>query len=553
MTPSIKKSTFVCLISALAIVGCAKEKGHVDDAPAVYRTHEHSRAESREDGRGARENTRGNARENSRDEDVRNGRHEPRRDAHVGSESHMLSLKHISDDEVTLQSDQPELNNLQLLADTQGCFTNPAAGDLKNIRVCQTAAQISVHADKISTQSELHLVASRSQEKSASGLGLEKPRDFTLPELRKLVQSHSFKTREEFQKLLSAKANMRLHYLNLLPHLSFNSILSSATGGPLGLVASIGDLAPFLLPNRWAGAKENDRLYQAEKYSAKIVTEDAVNVVENLALAVDRDQKTLQELIKIRATVPPILDLINSLEAKTPPLLVPGRHRVVESPLNLLDETIVSLEDVVDTDLAELATAMGFENPLAIRSLDIGNFADILNPATFDFADLEKATIQTSNEIPQIGELIKAATANLHGRAFEWLDPSGDPQAGLGFGLPSHIEIEQHAVSQLGVAREKTRAVLLKKVRSAFVDLRMDVEQYKLSQQGIAIQSGRINADTEELKSAPNDTPIGDLQDSLEKLPTQTVSLLTAQYGWYMALSRVHRLTHTGPYSNFSN
>jgi hypothetical protein len=542
MIPLLKKSTFVCLISAVAIVGCAKEKGHVDDAPAVYRTHERARAEGREEGRE-------NARENTRD-GARNARHEDRRDGRVGSESHTLSLKHISDDEVTLQSDLPELNNLELVADIQGCFSSPAAGDLKNIRVCQTAAQISVHADKISTQTSLHLVASRSQEKSATGLGLEKPRDFTLSEIRKLVRSHSFKTREEFQKLLSAKANMRLHYLNLLPHLSFNSILSSATGGPLGLVASIGDLAPFLLPNRWAGADENNRLYQAEKYSAKIVTEDAVNVVENLALAVDRDQKTLQELIKIRTSVQPILDMIFELEAKTPPLLVPGRHRVVQSPLNLLDETIVSLEDVVDTDLAELATAMGFENPLAIRSLDIGDFADITNPKNFNFADLEKETIQTSNEIPQIGELIKAATANMHGRTFEWLDPSGDSQGGLGFGLPSYIEIEQHAVSQLGVAREKTRASLLKKARSAFVDLRMNLEQYKLSNEGIAIQSGRINADLEELKSSPNDTPIGDLQDSLEKLPMQTANLLTAQYGWYMALSRVHRLTHTGPYSN---
>ena len=538
MTLLLKKSTFVCMISALAIVGCAKEKSHVDDAPAVYRTHERARGEAR-----------GGAKENAK-ENIRNARHEARRDAQIDGESHMLSLKHISDDEVTLQSNQPELNNLELVADTQGCFTSPGAGDLKNIRVCQTVAQISIHADKISAQSSLHLVASRSQEKSASGLGLEKPRDFTLSEIRKLVRSHSFKTREEFQKLLSAKANMRLHYLNLLPHLSFNSILSAATGGPLGLVASIGDLAPFLLPSRWAGADENNRLYQAEKYSAKIVSEDAVNVVENLALAVDRDQKTLQELVKIRATVPPILDMINSLEAKTPPLLVPGRHRVVESPLNILDETIVSLEDVVDTDLAELATAVGFENPLAIRTLDIGDFADITNPKDFNFADLEKETIQTSNEIPQIGELIKAATSNMHGRTFEWLDPAGDSQAGLGFGLPSYIEIEQHAVSQLGVAREKTRACLLKKVRSAFVDLRMNLEQYKLSNEGIAIQSGRINADIEELKSGPNDTPIGDLQDSLEKLPSQTANLLTAQYGWYMALSRVHRLTHTGPYSN---
>ena len=532
------KSNSLTLLLALTTalgVGCAKDNEH-HEAPAYYRTSEREhihRADRQPEGECRMENGRRN--ENERRE---------------------IGIKHIDDNRIRLESDRADLNQIELEKDSQGCFQNSQAGELRNIRVCQTDALITLHADRAPSPTAsdeigpLHLVMSRAKEKSASGLGLEKPQRFTLAELRRLVRSHSFKTREEYQKLLGAKANMRLHYLNLLPHVSFNSILSVSTGGPLGLVGAIGDLAPFLLPNRWAGAEENNRLYEAEKLSSAIIKEDAVNCVEGLALAVARDQKTLEELVKIRTTVPPILAQVNELEGRTPPALAPGRHRVVQSPLNLLDESIVSLEDVVDTDLTELATAMGFVNPLAIEAIDIGNMADITTAQIPNFAEIESATIRTSNEIPQITELIKGASANMKGRTFEWLDPAGDAQAGLGFGLPSYIEVAKRNMTQLTVAREGTHSILLKKARSAFVDLRMNLEQYKLSQQGIGIQSARIAADIEELKSSPNDTPIGDLQDSLEKLPEQASSLVTAQYGWYIAVSRLNRLTHKGPYEN---
>ena len=79
-------------------------------------------------------------------------------------------------------------------------------------------------------------------------------RVYTLAELRTRAFSHNYNTQVEVEHAFQARQMAKVSRLNLLPHLSIGSaaaISTVAVGGVSGLLQSVGDLAPFLLPNHW--------------------------------------------------------------------------------------------------------------------------------------------------------------------------------------------------------------------------------------------------------------------------------------------------------------
>lgn len=441
---------------------------------------------------------------------------------------------------------------------------------LKNVRVCQTKLVTSVSADlKAAADGQPSAVRSvifnssvgRGADLSVEALASPTTSEMVtvkVSQMRYRAAHQSFESREEFQQLQIAKANMRLHYLNLLPHLTMNSIVAvtTATDG-IALLTSIGDLLPFLLPSRWLGSAASKHLERAEVWSYQIVREDAMNLAEGLALSVARDEELVAKLKTQREPIVAVIAQIKALEAQQK--LATGRWRDVASPLNLLDEAISGLDAAVEAEKYELAAAVGMK-PGAIRSvvadpdIDIQKAASTPSDASkmVDGLSSEEARVQraldSAAELEQLAELIQGAKREKHGRKYEWLDPSGDPQSGWGVALPQYVKISRGNVRELQIEIEQQKNTLTKKVVEAGADSRIALKNFALALAGIEIQTGRIETAIAEITATPNDTPVGELQDALTQLPYQVTQLYGSEYAWYQAASRLRRLTHTGPY-----
>ena len=115
-----------------------------------------------------------------------------------------------------------------------------------------------------------------------------------------MALKRNFKNRLEVEHVFQAKKGAEEAYKNLAPHIGMKtaiSLLESVGGNPvdmvLGLLGSVGDLAPFLLPNRWFQAKEADSIHQAQDLSLVLMELNLIAQVEGLAYIFERDRKNL--------------------------------------------------------------------------------------------------------------------------------------------------------------------------------------------------------------------------------------------------------------------
>src|ERR1017187_7497972 len=146
---------------------------------------------------------------------------------------------------------------------------------------------------------------------SLTAIGAE---EFSVDELFNKSISESFDTRVEFEHVEQARLLAKNAYLRLTPHITLTSVLSIISLNAASMIGSIGDLAPFLLPNRWLLAKESSHRSNAEQYAHIAIRADAGTVVEGLAIMVLRDQEILAKLQAYSGAVTAIRDEIKFRE-----------------------------------------------------------------------------------------------------------------------------------------------------------------------------------------------------------------------------------------------
>jgi hypothetical protein len=476
-----------------------------------------------------------------------------------------LSAKNINieheGNQIQIKSDVELLDGLVLSDNERGCYILDESRELQNIHICQTPAIVSIYAFVKNANNKIQPIKfvfkrtlinspNEDQSKIPSNSKLETPKSYTISDLVNITKQKSFTTRQELDQLKMAKTNMRLHYLNLLPHLSMNSAIALATfSGPLSILGSIGDLVPFLLPNRWIQAKETEHLYKAEVIGSKIAREDSIQLVEGLAFSVARDQKMFDLFVSYRSQFIDNIKLVRNLEDHGN--LPFGRYRDIESPLSLFDQMISSLANIIESEQAELSFAVGFHNPDAIKNIEIGNLIEATNVNDNKIEiDIISKTLSSSLELSQMDEVIKASELDKKDKFFEWLDPAGDSQAGLGLGLPLNIALSKENVQYLRHVKEQLEATLIQKISFSQKDFITCSSNYIQSMNGIDLQTKRIKVAIDELMSNPNDTPLGELQDSLNQLVVQQANLMSAKFAYLSAQSRINRLLHLGLYQS---
>jgi len=376
--------------------------------------------------------------------------------------------------------------------------------------------------------------------------GSNSPRIYSVEELRRQVSSENFAVRANINRFRRARATMLMRYNNLFPHLSINSIVAIASMSPLGLLAVIGDLAPFLLPNRWYQLEESEHLFRAENFGIMVAKENALQFVEGVALEIDRNQRNLQILTGLRKEYVNALNLVKTLESTKE--LPEGKALSLESKLQLFDQTYAGIEYLLQQQRIDLAEAMGFRNLNAIAGIAPITYADEKFPLTYNVFDIQRRTINTSRELLEIDQLIAAAHSSVGQNLFEWLDPYSDTHAGLGLGLGNYIDIAESSVEQLVGQKQVITASLYKKSAQAFSEWQNNLESIKKTEQNLALQKRRIDLAYQQLENHKGDPAYGDLENALEELTSQSIQRNNQLFFWYASLSQIYRLTHSRYY-----
>lgn len=421
---------------------------------------------------------------------------------------------------------------------SEDCFVS------KRITFCQAGREISIDFAGDEKAPAVSFILDR------GSLGqkptFENPKDYTIADLLDRALTRSFESRIEFEHVVQAKLSAKNSWLNLLPHLSINSITAIAMRDVASLIGAIGDLVPFLLPTRWLQAKEADHRAAAERDAYVIMRADAANIVEGIGLAVRRDVAISEALEKNYAQVKIIRDEIHAREKLGQ--FLPGTSDDTTALLNQLDQDRLTLDASLKNGLAALAQASGFINPNAIARLETSVGIDIERPEPVDEDAVYDNAYWRSIELRQLDSLIEAAKLNKTQRYLSWTDPSGDYTGGLGVNLLAYVPIGESQVREAKSRYEWMEGTIAQKVRQALADRKFSIDSYALAKDSIDIQKRRVGRIIQQMRVGQSFDPIG-LALSLQDLVRSNLAKIFAESAYCMAISRLNRMLYAGPYA----
>jgi hypothetical protein len=425
-----------------------------------------------------------------------------------------------------------------------GCFSS--TGSLE-IHLCAGAGKILLEV--ADGQGRPLLTLSGDKFAKEAPFVMEAPKAFTLSEIVGTALQKNFDSRIAYEQLIEAKKGAQAAYLNLLPHLSLSTVLNNLSPSVASLVGAIGDLAPFLLPNRWFQAGAAAHVAQAQADALTLMRADLGTEVEGLVYALINDEENLALYAPLLEKANGALALVSAFEKSSQ--MPVGSTIHVQAIIDWMKLDVTSLGLLVQQDKEALAAAMGFHNPEAVTEVTLGAEATPIDMAPRQYADrLTPVALARSFELQQIDHLVQAAYDQKKELLFSWLDPSGDPTTELGISLGANVAVAQAQVSELLTQREKLQAVIAEKVSGATGLWNAALDSYPLMQQTVQVQSDRMAFVLSEIGpgSQLNTMDIeAVIQDSLATGIRRAG--LVAQFR--VARSRVDRLLLQGAYLEF--
>jgi hypothetical protein len=450
-----------------------------------------------------------------------------------------------------VSSSSPDFPNYKFIPSSTSCFTSVKTSSNKNssLEFCWGGDKIHVIGNLQTAQVfELSLTLSLAEEMPT----LEIPTRFKVSDLIERSKSHNFESVVEFQKVLEAKSQAEVAYLGLLPHASLNAGLALISLNYQFIIRSIGDLAPFLLPSRWALAAEAKDLLVAEKQAWIIMNLDGMNITESLAKSARRDSEALARLNTQKEIIEGLRDLVRVKEGAG--LLQLGSSDALTSLMNQIQMNLIQLEGVQRIELSALSHAAGFYNPRAIIGIDpedthLSGLADSVQlPIQLDFNTSLQNAIVRSAELRQVLAMVQWARDNRTERIFNWLDPVSALGSTLGANYPAYMKVSFYQIDEMIARKEQLKSIIFKKVSDTFTQLNLNVQDYTLAVQSKEIQERRVLRISQNLKTGINFI-MSDLVLALEDQVKADLDIVNTQYGYLIALSRLNRLLYQGPYA----
>ncbi len=125
-----------------------------------------------------------------------------------------------------------------------------------------------------------------------------------------------------------------------------------------------------------------------------------------------------------------------------------------------------------------------------------------------------------------------------------------DPSLGLGFALPSEIELSSSQIRELRIDRQQLQSLLSSKVLNAVTDYQQALSSYKIAQEGVSKAAELRDITITNIETGVSNDLFG-LVSSLQNLLSANISLQTAIANYRVARSEIDRLLLQGHYANF--
>ena len=156
--------------------------------------------------------------------------------------------------------------------------------------------------------------------------------------------------------------------------------------------------------------------------------------------------------------------------------------------------------------------------------------------------------LDRSYELRQLDALTAASKIGYADRFFQWLDPAGDREGGLGFNLATYVPLNQAETEQLVAERDKVEANLMETAAKEVENINQYLTAYHLAREGLDIQSRRVQRHLANLRSGIGFS-MSDLTSALQGNLTAEVQMVETQYGYAIGQGELNRLLLAGPYA----
>lgn len=288
---------------------------------------------------------------------------------------------------------------------------------------------------------------------------LEVPRRLSLSEAVQRAFEKNFSSQIEYEQSVRVGYAALAAKLNLLPHFRFFNAAGIITGAAPVLLVSLGDWLPFLFPNRWMQASQMNEQAKAAEMAFAIMQANLATEVRALSYSSIHDEKRLSLLLSIREEVnqdskrfEPIADLPGFEALQRAHTLLTGVKEGIDP---LINEVKISL----GSGNAALAEVLGFWNPRAVAGIeDESIYPELEQPGySIEPAKIAEVAYSLSLERRQLEYLETAALSKKLELAFNWLDPTGNPQTAFGANLVPQELSAQAEINIIQLSKQKAR------------------------------------------------------------------------------------------------
>jgi hypothetical protein len=437
--------------------------------------------------------------------------------------------------QVRIESTFSALSDIVLTSEPDGlCFVASSAEEI--VHMCPEDAQWSIDASTAAGDPIFSLLITKGT--SAPPEMLAAPKTYTLDEALAIARDHAFESRISYLTLLQARLQAKQAQLDLLPHLTINSVVALLMPFNIpNFLTGVADLVPFLFPDRRAKATSAKEQVEAEKDASVLTKLDIVSQVEEVAI-LDR--------IQHKATLK-----IEQLDAKIQDYLaeIKIRERLGEYPagtwegFKIIDLGLQSdLSFYAESEKAlyrQASVALGFSNLDAVTGITYnGELLDVDHLPNYDESTEVTIAVARSFELHQMDMVIESASTNQKGASYSWMDFN----VGISAGHWKGVQAGRVQVAELQVRRQELEAKIQQQVADLVGQWDLAIKNRKLLLQAQAEQITRLDKLKIQYKYG-KDVSVMDLVNAVQETNRAELSVLNANGALELLDSKIRRAT----------
>ncbi|OQW53836.1 MAG: hypothetical protein A4S09_06360 [Proteobacteria bacterium SG_bin7] len=430
---------------------------------------------------------------------------------------------------------------------------NCASGNSANISVelCWNASRLSLKFTSKDSMNVLSAIYLSKDDNLLPPLGKQRNASiYTLDELLGRAKFLNYSVSQEAERVYQAKKQVTVAVGNLLPHFNTRDALAYATGGPFGLIETVGDFLPFLFPSNWFKWAEAGHLANAERKSFASLRGNEMNAVENLFYLVQRDQNVFSIL---ETHIEWLKKIHSAIEVKEENAgIAKGSADLFSTVIVELAQDLEQLRFLLTQEFASISHAVALPPITGISGLALVVIPDLALVNPIDPKNIYIEAQAKSYEVAALEYLVKASRNGISERIFGFLDPTSDKN--LGFGYPASIQIGKSRVAELQKRKNEIFSLVEKRSVDVASDFNASLRAYNLGSAGLKSSQAYLGRLLRELQSGDEilDRPefLNLMIETSRKVLRFKSNLVSAQYSFMIAKSKLDRLLLSGYYQN---